>query len=132
MDLNKCALVDFDGLCTADLYPIRTEQELTSGFLRYLMLAQPFLEYATESSMRVAMPKLNRDTLSAAPLVIPPDSEQEAILAHIRVMVKRVDSMAEKVGFAIDRLTEYRTALNTAATTGKIDVREVKIPKHKA
>lgn len=30
---------------------------------------------------------------------------------------------------AINRLTEYRTALITAATTGKIDVRGVKIPK---
>ena len=29
----------------------------------------------------------------------------------------------------IDRLTEYRTALITAATTGKIDVRRVKIPQ---
>jgi len=29
---------------------------------------------------------------------------------------------------AIARLTEYRTALITAATTGKIDVRGVKVP----
>ena len=37
--------------------------------------------------------------------------------------------MAQKVESAIDRLTEYRTALITAATTGKIDVRKVKIPQ---
>ncbi len=36
--------------------------------------------------------------------------------------------MMEKVESAIDRLTEYRTALITAATTGKIDVRGVKVP----
>lgn len=126
--LNKCALVDFDGLCSADMYPIRTELELTSGFLLYWMLAQPFLDYATESSMRVAMPKLNRDTLSAAPLVVPPESEQEDIVAHIRKVTKRTDSMTIKVEAAIDRLTEYRTALITAATTGKIDVRGVKSP----
>jgi type I restriction enzyme S subunit len=126
--LNKCALVDFDGLCSADMYPIRTELELTSGFLLYWMLAQPFLDYATESSMRVAIPKLNRDTLSAAPLVVPPESEQEAIVAHIGKVTMRIDSMTIKVEAAIDRLTEYRTALITAATTGKIDVRGVKIP----
>ena len=33
-----------------------------------------------------------------------------------------------KTEAAIARLTEYRTALITAATTGKIDVRGVKIP----
>lgn len=127
--LNKCALADFDGLCSADMYPIRTEQELTSGFLLYWMLAQPFLDYATESSMRVAMPKLNRDTLSAAPLVVPPESEQEAIVAHIGKVTKRIDSLTIKVESAIDRLAEYRSALITAATTGTIDVRKVKIPQ---
>lgn len=127
--LNKCALVDFDGLCSADMYPIRTEPDLTSGFLLYWMLAQPFLDYATESSMRVAMPKLNRDTLSAAPLVVPPESEQETIVAHIREVTKRIDSMTTRVESAIARLTEYRGALITAATTGKIDVRNVRVPE---
>jgi type I restriction enzyme S subunit len=37
--------------------------------------------------------------------------------------------LAEKVEEAIARLTEYRTALITAATTGKIDVRNVSIPQ---
>lgn len=37
--------------------------------------------------------------------------------------------MMQKAKHAIARLTEYRTALITAATTGKIDVRAVKIPK---
>jgi len=122
------ALVDFDGLCSADMYPIRTEQNLTPLFLLYWMLAQPFLDYASESSMRVAMPKLNRDTLSAAPLVVPPEIEQATIVEHIRRETKRIDSMADKVAEAIARLTEYRTALITVATTGKIDVRGVKIP----
>jgi type I restriction enzyme S subunit len=127
--LNKCALVDFDGLCSADMYPIRTEENLTSGFLLYWMLAQPFLDYATESSMRVAMPKLNRDTLSAAPLVVPPGPEQVAIAKHIQEETTRIDAMRDKVLEATERLIEYRTALITAATTGKIDVRNVKIPQ---
>ena len=128
--LNKCALVDFDGLCSADMYPIRTEQPLVPVFLLYWMLAQPFLDYATESSMRVAMPKLNRDTLNAAPLVVPPQREQEDIVIYLRKITASIDSMLEKVGSAIDRLVEYRTALITAATTGKIDVRNVKVPTH--
>jgi type I restriction enzyme S subunit len=39
-----------------------------------------------------------------------------------------MDRLAIKIEAAIARLTEYRTALITAATTGKIDVRKVKIP----
>jgi type I restriction enzyme S subunit len=125
--LNKCALVDFDGLCSADMYPIRTEQKLTPKFLFYWMLAHPFLDYARESSMRVAMPKLNRDTLNAAPLVLPPPEEQEEIGIHLDGVATRIDQMLEKIETALARLTEYRTALITATTTGKIDVRNVKI-----
>jgi hypothetical protein len=30
----------------------------------------------------------------------------------------------------LEKLTEYRTALITAATTGKIDVRQIEVPTH--
>jgi type I restriction enzyme S subunit len=121
--LNKCALSDFDGICSADMYPIRTEPPLRPDFLRYWMLAQPFLDYATVSSMRVAMPKLNRETLNAAPLLVPPAPEQEKIVEFLDSTTKRIDGFLEKTDLAISYLTEYRTALITAATTGKIDVR---------
>ena len=35
----------------------------------------------------------------------------------------KIDGMVAKVETAIERLQEYRTALITAAVTGKIDVR---------
>ncbi len=125
--LNKCAVADFDGLCSADMYPIRTEPDVIPFFLQYWMLAQPFLDYATLCSMRVAMPKLNRETLSAAPLVVPPIKEQKDIIRHLDGQLKMIDSLREKVAQVIDRLSEYRVALITAATTGKIDVRKVTI-----
>lgn len=125
--LNKCALADFDGLCSADMYPIRTELELTSEFLLYWMLAQPFLDYATLSSMRVAMPKLNRETLSAAPLIVPPEAEQKAIVNYLNESTSSIDRLLRKVEAALERLIEYRAALITSATTGKIDVRTVQL-----
>lgn len=125
--LNKCALATFDGLCSADMYPIRPESDLLAEFLFYWMLAQPFVDYATESSMRVAMPKLNRETLGAAPLVVPPITEQERIVEFLRESTQAIDQLVDKVTIAVERLTEYRTALITAATTGKIDVRNIKL-----
>ena len=96
--------------------------------MRYWMLAQPFLDYATVSSMRVAMPKLNRETLNAAPLLVPPAPEQEKIVEFLDSTTKKIDGFLEKTDLAISYLTEYRTALITAATTGKIDVRQIEVP----
>ena len=126
--LNKCALVDFDALCSADAYPIRTDTQLLPQFLKYWMLARPFLDFATESSMRVAMPKINRETLNSGPLAVPPVDEQAAIVEFIEAEINAIDLLASKAEVVLSKLFEYRSALITAAVTGQIDVQGVKVP----
>jgi type I restriction enzyme S subunit len=55
---------------------------------------------------------------------VPPLREQEAIIAHIDAVEERFARLNAAVSAAIERLQEYRTALITAAVTGKIDVRD--------
>jgi type I restriction enzyme S subunit len=57
---------------------------------------------------------------------MPPTGEQRAIADYLDSETNKVDRMVEKVEEAIERLQEYRTALITAAVTGKIDVRNVR------
>lgn len=57
----------------------------------------------------------------------PPIAEQTAIAFYLDSTIGELQRMTTKVDAAIKRLTEYRTALITAATTGKIDVRNVQI-----
>jgi type I restriction enzyme S subunit len=56
-------------------------------------------------------------------------AEQKLICQEVRKAVLRLDELMTATVSAIARLTEYRTALITAATTSKIDVRNVKIPE---
>lgn len=51
-------------------------------------------------------------------------SEQTAIAAYLDRETAKLDQLIEKIQTAIERLQEYRTALITAAVTGKIDVRD--------
>ena len=55
---------------------------------------------------------------------IPPPSEQDGIVSHVLHHRARIDGLVAKVHDAIERLKELRTALISAAVTGKIDVRE--------
>jgi len=64
------------------------------------------------------------DSLKAVRLPLPPIQEQGEILAWISQETKKLDILLAKVRVSIDLLREYRTALITAAVTGKIDVRE--------
>jgi type I restriction enzyme S subunit len=56
-------------------------------------------------------------------VVFPPPAEQLAIADFLDRETTKIDSMIAKVDAVIERLQEYRTALITAAVTGKIDVR---------
>ena len=57
-------------------------------------------------------------------LPFPPVLEQEAIASFLDEQINKIDSLSALVWVAIERLQEYRTALITAAVTGKIDVRD--------
>lgn len=56
-------------------------------------------------------------------LAIPPLSEQESIAGYLGQKLARLDVLVSKNREAIDKLQEYRTALVSAAVTGKVDVR---------
>ena len=56
-------------------------------------------------------------------LAVPPVQEQDAISQFLSNQTARLDSLADQVNTAIDLLQERRSALISAAVTGKIDVR---------
>ena len=55
---------------------------------------------------------------------LPSLPEQAAIAAYLDLETAKLDTLVVKVEEAVERLQEYRTALITAAVTGKIDVRK--------
>jgi restriction endonuclease S subunit len=54
---------------------------------------------------------------------LPPPEEQNEIMQFTDRETQRIDLMVENVKKSVDLLKEYRTALISAAVTGKIDVR---------
>jgi restriction endonuclease S subunit len=56
-------------------------------------------------------------------VAFPPPEEQEAISKVINSERDRINSLIAKIREGIEKLKEYRTALISAAVTGKIDVR---------
>lgn len=70
------------------------------------------------------MPKMNRESLGTTKLPIPPPLEQELIVTKIRESSSRMDELINQATDTITLLQERRTALISAAVTGKIDVRD--------
>lgn len=78
--LNKVALPDFAGICSADIYPLRPRAHLIERrYLAYALRQTSFLAYAEAHSSRTNIPKINRDALLAYGLDVPPLAEQRRI-----------------------------------------------------
>jgi len=103
--------------------------EAVVGFVRGVFdMAYPYLRSESDGggSTKGA---ITCEQINELSIPVPPIAEQERIAAYIGAETARVDRLAERVRSAIDRLTEYRSTLITAATTGEIDVRDVRVPQ---
>ncbi|MFW1940608.1 restriction endonuclease subunit S [Acinetobacter junii] len=118
-------------LCSADMYPMDSYNGLSNQFLYYFILSDSFTEAVILDSDRVAMPKINRESLSDYKLPIPPMNEQLKIIDFIEMTGKYLDCLETKAVQAIQLMQERRTALISAAVTGKIDVRNWQNPDKK-
>jgi type I restriction enzyme S subunit len=121
--LAKVTLATRDCLCSADMYPMNGKRRFNNRYLCWLLLSEQFTAWSVLEADRVAMPKINRETLNELRLPTPPIAEQLAIADYLDKESANLDRVVVKVEEAVERHQEYRRALITAAVTGKIDVR---------
>ncbi len=120
--LAKACIAPNSGMCSADMYPIIPDMRLRPEYLLMQLLSSRFTEWATLESMRVAMPKINREALGNFRLRVPPLSVQASLIEEYSVERKKFEDVSDTVRASVDRLKEYRSALITSAVTGQIDL----------
>ncbi|HET9742350.1 MAG TPA: restriction endonuclease subunit S [Terriglobales bacterium] len=101
---------------------LRTKNTLQTGFLLRLIGSSLFQTWVELVKTDPAVPHISPHDIRDFPLALPPLPEQRAIADFLERETVKIDSLVAKVEQAIERLLEYRTALITAAVTGKIQV----------
>lgn len=81
--LRKAVIAPFDGLCSADMYPLKTSIN-KEYLLRYILSDLFNTQVATAMSSRVKMPKINQVELSKVLIPVPPIQEQNRIVNKIK------------------------------------------------
>jgi len=105
-NLNKVAIPNFDGICSADMYPLTVKDRAINLYIQKLLSSKEFLKYAINCSGRARMPKINREALFQFNFCCPPLSLQQEFAAK----VEAIEAMKAKVR---QSLKEAETLFNS-------------------
>jgi type I restriction enzyme S subunit len=113
--LRKAVLVDFNGLCSADMYPLRPKEGVRSEFVLMTILGERFSRYAESVSERSGFPKINRKELSEFQVALPSESEQN----RMATLAKELSTSSVHNKKHLSKLCSLKTALMQDLLTGK-------------
>lgn len=85
-NLNKLTIAKFQGLCSADMYPIICGELLNPYYLASVLRHKRFLSYAIENSGRANIPKINREALFQFEMHLPPLPLQQQFASKIEAI----------------------------------------------
>ena len=94
-NLNKVTIPSFEGICSADMYPIIPLECIDKNFLLFLLKQKEFLTYAISNSGRANIPKINREALLNYEAILPPLSLQRLFAQRIE-QIEREKSEVQK------------------------------------
>ena len=121
-------------VAVSDLPPVSAfiNQHLSLVRLDQVGALPEFLGYALSSESTQSFFRLEQyglkeglslSDVADAPLVLPPKYEQELVIKYLKDQTQRLDRLAIDAERSVELLQERRSALISAAVTGKIDVR---------
>lgn len=102
---------------------LRPSDAVYTPYLRWIFESLPFTQYVDLTCVGTAQRVLNMDDLSALRFAFPAIEEQRRISEALDRAVVKFDDLINRARQAVGLLKERRSALISAAVTGKIDVR---------
>ncbi|MFO0060918.1 MAG: restriction endonuclease subunit S, partial [Planctomyces sp.] len=119
-----CNIIPEPAYVNQHLCLIRPTPDVLPSFLGVLLksrLGQIYFEISQYGLKQ----GLSLEDVEEAPVILPPVNEQQEIIALLDTETAKLDALTSEAERAIELLQERRTALISAAVTGKIDVRHL-------
>lgn len=138
--MGKLAYVDFlpDLAClNSHLLLLRTKTLAKAPcydpkFMFYFMQTELFQSYVRVNGTGSIFLGISQQSVGNYRIVLPPYEEQLEIVNSLDRRIKSIEAMIEEANLLVGLMQERRTALISAAVTGKIDVRDWQPPSEAA
>lgn len=118
--LKKAVIVDFDGACSADMYPISARTELHPRYLLYWLISDDFAKFSARHEGRTVLPKINKKALNSTPFPLPNLEDQGEIVGRIESAFGWLDRLANEHDSAANLLPKLDGAILEKAFLGEL------------
>jgi type I restriction enzyme S subunit len=110
------------------LVRLRPRRELVvPRFLSLYLSSMSVRHRLVASAQTTTMTTIGQEGIACLEVLLPPEQEQVQLVDYLSLETRKYDEIVAKAQRSIELMCERRTALISAAVTGKIDVRE---PSH--
>ncbi|SFL23299.1 type I restriction enzyme, S subunit [Nitrosomonas aestuarii] len=130
--LAKVFHTENSGVAFGDLLVYRPSNRILSKYCFFQMISQAFIATVNSSTYGSKMPRASVEFVNDMYILVPSLDEQKEIVNFIVSRLEKLSELEIKAQSAIKLMQERRTALISAAVTGKIDVRNWKAPEQSA
>ncbi len=98
--LDKVLVADEDGVCSTEMIPIRGYLGIFPEYLRLMMKSPKFIEYATESTHGMSLPRLGTEKAVLALIPLCSLSEQHRVVAKVDELMTLCDTLKANLQYA--------------------------------
>ncbi|OCH25794.1 hypothetical protein A6E13_18870 [Aliivibrio fischeri] len=123
--LGNASVIESDGKyhINQNIAKLTFSRKVLPDFAVFWLTSEPFRRMIDFNNTSGMQPVLLIGDIRNMRLPLPPLKEQQEIASYLKDKLSRFDKLIKKATSAINLIQERRTALISAAVTGKIDVR---------
>jgi type I restriction enzyme S subunit len=115
------------GICCFAGYLIKASADkniMDADFMYTCFQSTFYWQYINSEQIQATIQNVSAERYGNFKIPVPPIKEQRGIVLFLNQQTAKIDNLIEKAKRSIELAKEHRSALITAAVTGKIDVRE--------
>lgn len=117
--LNKVVKAEKNGFCSNEIIAI-SPGLLDQSYLFFSIRSPNFIDYVSNVSHGMRMPRLGTQQAKGAPFRLPPLTEQARIAAKLDELLALVDTLKSRIDGIPSLLKRFRLSVLAAATSGRL------------
>ena len=132
MRIARVTQADMPCLLLQRVAAITPNAWLDDEYLYYFLASEIFKTYVEPDLTGVSVPHISPEQILSFKIPIPDLDEQRKICRFIKVQLDQMAALFKQTSESVEILQERRSALISAAVTGKIDVRDWQPPQNES